>query len=251
MDTLLMPIYRPKYYEHGVYHIYNRGVAKLPTFLHDDDYHDFQDILRYLAIGFPLQKDAILPVKNPHLPVTYKADPLSNGLFRPLIDIIAYCLMPNHFHLVVQIKQPVGQIRQMNGSIASFYSIPELIRRLCITYSHKFNRKYGREGALFQGRFRIKHIPEDRDVLQVVRYVHINPVVAGLVVKPEEWLFGDYHVYVKPGSMRSFQVTNTNLVLSYFDGDVEQYKEFVHAVISEQESKLIAKYIIDQDKDQS
>ena len=55
-----MPIYRPKYYEHGVYHIYNRGVAKLPTFLHDDDYHDFQDILRYLAIGFPLQKDANL-----------------------------------------------------------------------------------------------------------------------------------------------------------------------------------------------
>ncbi|EKD87457.1 MAG: hypothetical protein ACD_36C00073G0004 [uncultured bacterium] len=228
-----MPHFRPEYFEHGVYHIYNRGVAKLPTFLDSEDYHSFEDILRYLVAGFPEKKDANLPV-----PVTYKADPKSNGLFKSLLSVLAYCLMPNHFHLLIQQKAETNPV--------SFQPIPELVRRLCITYSHKFNKKYNREGAIFQGRFKIKNIPSDPDLLQVVRYIHLNPVVAGLVQKPEHWLFSDYRVYAI-GSMRTFQqVTSTDLVLSYFKGLPNRYKEFVDAVISEQEAKVIENYIIDR-----
>lgn len=246
-----MPIYRPEYFEHGVYHIYNRGVAKLPTFLSVDDYQDFQDILRYLLIGFPIRKDAILPIKNQYLPVTYKADPLSNGLFRPLLDLLAYCLMPNHFHLLIQIKVPIGEIKKDDGRIASFQSISEFMRRLCITYSHKFNRHSKREGVVFQGRFKIKHVPKDPDVLQVSRYIHLNPVIAGLVIKPEQWLWSDYHTYVTPGIIPSFTFTNTRLILSYFNDTPQYYKDFVDTVISEEEGKIVGKYIVDQDKEQT
>lgn len=245
-----MPVYRPQYFEGGIYHVYNRGAAKLPTFLSSDDYHDFQDILRYLLIGFPVKKDAIVPANKSYLPVTYKADPLSNGLFRPLLDLVAYCLMPNHFHLLLQVKVPVGEIKQPDGRIGSFQTVSEFIRRLCITYSHKFNRRNKREGAVFQGKFKIKHVPKDKDVLQVSRYIHLNPVIARLVLKPEQWLFGDYHAYISPGSLASFKVTNTRLILSYFNEKPQQYKEFIDAVISEQEGKIVGKYIIDQEAEQ-
>lgn len=246
-----MPIHRPEYFEHGVYHIYNRGVAKLPMFLNADDYHDFQDILRYLIKGFPQQKDANLPKSKADLPVTYKADHMSNGLFRPLLDLIAYCLMPNHFHLLIQVKQPTGKIQKSDGRFASFCSIPEFLRRACNTYSHKFNRLHGREGALFQGRFKIKHIPSDPDVLQVARYIHLNPVVSSLVTKPERWLFCDYHEYLISGSMRTFQITNPGLILSYFGGNPERYRAFIQETLSEREAKTIAKYIIDGDEEQA
>lgn len=245
-----MPVARPDYFEHGVYHIYNRGVARLPTFLSDDDYHDFQDILRYLLIGFPTRRDPILPRNKLALPVTYKADPLSNGLFRPLLDLLAYCLMPNHFHLLIQILKPIGEIAE-DRSIRSFQSISEFMRRLCITYSHKFNRRNKREGAVFQGKFKIKHVPNDKDMLQVSRYIHLNPVNAGLVAKPEQWLFSDYNTYITPGSLAHFKVTNMQLLLSYFNNNPQQYKEFIHSEISEREGKIIGKYIIDQDKEQA
>lgn len=246
-----MPIYRPDYFEDGVYHIYNRGVAKLPTFLTDDCYHDFQDILRYLLIGFPVKKDANLPsspVEKDHLPVTYRADPQSNGLFRPLIDLLAYCLMPNHFHLLIQLKQTEGRLKSTDGRMRTFQPISELVRRLCITYSHKFNYRHRREGAVFQGRFRIKNVPGDPDVVQVARYIHLNPVPE-LVASPEQWLFGDYHVYASPGSLEKFQITKPNLIFSYFNNSPDQYREFIEAEISELEAKRLAKYAIDHDLD--
>ncbi len=246
-----MPVVRPDYFEGGVYHIYNRGVAKLPTFLSEDDYHDFHDILRYLLVGFPAQKDPILPNGKPPLPVTYKADPLSNGLFKPLLDLLAYCLMPNHFHLLVQVKLPIGETKQPDGRIGSFSSVPEFIRRLCITYSHKFNRRNKREGAVFQGKYKIKHVPNDKDVLQVSRYIHINPVIACLVAKPEQWLFSDYYIYITPVSLAHIPVTNTQLLLSFFNNNPQQYKDFVSGEISEQEGKIIGKYIVDQDLEQT
>lgn len=246
-----MPAFRPEYFENGVYHVYNRGVAKLPTFIGPDDYHDFQDILRYFLIGFPVptQKYANLPDPGSQdLPVTYKADPQSNGLFKPLVDIIGYCLMPNHFHLLVQLKNPDGEIKKPNGRFAYFHTLPELIRRVGITYSHKFNRRHKREGALFQGRFKVKHIPSDPDLLQVIRYIHLNPVVASLVQKPAQWAYSDYQNYATPGSMRTFQVTNTKLVLSYFSGKSEKYVEFVHDVITENEARVIGQYVMDVEK---
>jgi len=246
----LMPLRRPDYIEQGVYHVYNRGVARLPIFLHADDYNDFRDILTYLLKGIPSKKDAILPVPKdkPYLPVTYKADPLSNGLFRSSVDLIAYCLMPNHFHLLFQVKKVEVKVEKPAGRIASFQALPELVRRLCITYGHKFNSRYRRTGAVYQGRFRVKPVPNDSNLLQVARYIHLNPVVAGLVKKPEQWPNSDYHDYVLSGRIASFQITNSNLLLSYFRTKRVGYREFVEAPINEIESEILGKYFTDQNE---
>lgn len=237
-----MPVHRPDFFEGGVYHIYNRGVAKLPTFLQEEDYSDFQDIMCYFLIGFPTaRKDAILPGE---WPVTYKADPVSNGLFQKYIDLCAYCLMPNHFHLLVQVKNPEGQVER-DGRIASFHTVPEFVRRLCITYGHKFNKRHGREGAVFQGRFKVKHIPGDSDVLQVVRYIHSNPVVSDLVRRPQEWKYSDYSYYIGLDGFSHNRMTQRKFVFSYFDGKPVRYRDFVEAPIAEVESRILAKYMMD------
>lgn len=246
-----MPVIRPEYFEDGAYHIYNRGVAKLPTFLSDDDYHDCLDILRYLLIGFPVvRKVPNLPrpvgEDKPHLPVTYKADPQGNGLFRNSIHVLAICLMPNHFHLLIQLKKIEGRLKLDHGRFRTFQPIPEFMKRLCITYAHKFNHRHQREGAVFQGRYKIKPIPDDKDVIQVARYIHTNPSPE-LVPKPHQWKFSDYHVYINPGSLSRYQFTQPNLIRSYFNHDPKEYREFVEAGLSEKEAKRIAKYLIDID----
>lgn len=246
-----MPIRRPEFYEEGVYHIYNRGVAKLPVFLGDTDYRDFQDILRYLLIGFPIKishQDRFLSkeVEKEHLPVTYKADPQSNGLFKNLIDLVAYCLMPNHFHLLIQIKNPIGQLQREDRRMRSFYSIPEFMRRLAITYTQKFNYRNQREGSVFQGVYKVKNVPNDSYVIQVGKYIHLNPVTAGLVDQPDKWFWSDYPAYERPEAFEHDQFTTQELLMSYFGGKKQDYVEFIKDSLFE-ETKDLAKYTIDHE----
>src|SRR3990167_3288821 len=112
------------------YHIYNRGVAKQNIFLID------ADRLRFISrIGQYSNKFDIV--------------------------VIAYCLMPNHFHLIVR--------QEGEDSVGIF------LRHLLVSYAMYFNKKYQRVGPVFQSRFKSKLIPDDTYMLQLVRYIHQNP----------------------------------------------------------------------------
>ena len=232
-----MPTIRPPYYELGVYHIYNRGVAKLDTFRSDADYRDFHDILRYYLIGFPAGKDRILPLSR-------KADPVGNGLFTVYLRALGFCLMPNHFHLLLQLLTTEGNYTSQDGRIRSFQVIPEFMKRVCITYTQKFNYKYSGSGAVFQGKYKIKEVPKNNDVLQVVRYMHINPVVAGIVTKPENWIYSDYNEYISSTAVLP-SITHKDLILSYFNNKTEEYRTFIGSAIYEQEGEILKEYMID------
>lgn len=247
------------YEEGGIYHIYNRGVAKLPVFLGPDDYHDFQDILRYLLIGFPLpdpwevsqtsQFKRGLPEKH-HLPITYKADPLGNGLFRKYIHLLAFCPMPNHFHLLLRLVDPDGRLERPKGVSRDFSPIPEFTKRLLITFAHKFNFRHNREGAVFQGRTKVKQVTSDPYVVQVARYIHLNPVVAGLTKTPDQWVYSDFNAYYSLRSLRNFSVTKPEFILNYFGGNAKNYVEFVNAGYEEEEVRGLTGMLIDaQDED--
>ena len=92
----------------------------------------------------------------------------------------AYCLMGNHYHVVLQ-------THQANLSI--------LMHRLNSVHSLTFNRRHGRRGSAFEGRFKALHVDRDSYLLEVCRYVDLNPVRAGLVESPDRWTWSSYRAH--------------------------------------------------------
>lgn len=80
----------------------------------------------------------------------------------PLVDICAYCLMPNHFHLIIRERE--------NNGISRF------MQKLLTGYTMYFNKRYERSGNLFQGKFKAKHIDNDEYLKYLISYVHLNPI---------------------------------------------------------------------------
>lgn len=111
------------YYENGYYHVYNRGVDKMDIFRDEDDFKYFTYLL-YRALGKETSRD-----KNGR----------SYANFAEVVELCAYCLMPNHFHLLLYLKEREG--------------ITALMRSLMTAYSGYFNKKYRRKGPLFQNTF--------------------------------------------------------------------------------------------------
>lgn len=99
---------------------------------------------------------------------------------RLLLKLLAYCLMPNHFHLVVSPDGPKDISRWMHW--------------LTTTHSHRHHLRYGTSGSIWQGRFRAFQIKNDCHLLTVVRYVERNALRAGLVAKAEHWPWGSLAV---------------------------------------------------------
>jgi len=142
------------YVEHGTYHVYNRGVEKRTIFVDTQDYVMFRHYLRayLLPTDHPSQKK---------LPPSLQRVPRDYDLFRR-VELLAYCLMPNHFHLI---------IRQLDEK-----GMAEFVKRLSNAYVAYFNRRYGRVGSLFQGPYRAALLKADADLLQLTRYVHRDPL---------------------------------------------------------------------------
>ena len=138
------------------FHIYNRGVEKRILFLDVHDYHRFMMLLYLCNSNQPVN------IENHFRKGRTFTDIFSVDRDTLLVDISAWCLMPNHFHFVLC-------ARQENG-ITSF------LRKLCTGYSTYFNQKYKRSGALFQGKFKSEHLEYDEYLKYLFSYVHLNPV---------------------------------------------------------------------------
>ncbi|MFZ1812040.1 MAG: transposase [Candidatus Saccharimonadales bacterium] len=138
-----------EYGEGEYYHAYNRGVAKMDIFKDDEDYAVLLNLFkRYLS---------------PEIVRDAKRCPLPN--YRESVDLVVYCLMPNHYHLLLYLKEKQG--------------IEKLMRSVMTAYSGYFNKKYDRVGAIFQNHFLAARIPSDTYLWQVSRYIHLNPLDIG------------------------------------------------------------------------
>ena len=130
------------------YHIYNRGIEKRSIFESDEDWKRFQHLL-YLGNS---DKNVIFK--------TIQGDPLDWKRGNTLVNILAYTLMPNHFHLIIKEKN--------EGGVSKF------LTKVSTAYSMYFNTKYERSGGLFCRPFRAKHIGSDEYFQWVFSYVHFN-----------------------------------------------------------------------------
>lgn len=145
------------YIENGYYHAYNRGVEKRNIFLDEQDYSVFLHFLKqYLSP--PQRKGIYLTMTGLDL-----VRPRPIQTLYDEIDLLAYCLIPNHYHLLLEQKTIDGMTK--------------LLRRLCTSYSMYFNKKYDRVGSLFQGTYKAALIDRDEYLLHLSRYIHLNPVI--------------------------------------------------------------------------
>ncbi|PJC49435.1 hypothetical protein CO033_01550 [Candidatus Nomurabacteria bacterium CG_4_9_14_0_2_um_filter_32_10] len=133
------------------YHIYNRGNSKQKIFNNKEDYERFIKLL-FLSNGNNSFK--IHFIKND---VVYDFD---RG--ERLVDIGAYCLMPNHFHLLIKEKVENG--------------ISKFMQKLTTAYVMYYNEKYKRIGSLFEGKFKSEHVGNDRYLKYTFSYIHLNPI---------------------------------------------------------------------------
>lgn len=140
-----------------IYHLYNRGLGKQNIFFSNRDYSIFLDSLFYYQITNPKLKFSL--GKNNQSVHPDKSN--------KLVEIICYCLMPNHFHLLVR------QVKE-NG-------VSTFMRRFGNSYTRYINIKYNRPGPLFQGVFKAVLIETNEQLVHVSRYIHLNPLVANLV----------------------------------------------------------------------
>jgi putative transposase len=127
------------------YHLYARGASRKPVFLEEQDFLYFLHLFhRYLSHERVLDKNGVPYTK------LYGS-----------IELLAYCLMDNHFHLLVYQKEEGAMQRLMRGIMTS--------------YSRYFNSKYGRSGSLFESRYKASRISNDTYLMHISRYIHLNP----------------------------------------------------------------------------
>lgn len=125
------------------------------------------------------------------------------------ISIIAYCLMPNHYHFLARQdgEEPAG-------------ALPQLVFN---SYSKACNKMYSHSGTLFEGRFRAKAVQTTSHLLHLCRYIHGNPVKDGMVAEPADWPYSNYLEWIegRPGML-----VDRSFIKEQFSG-VEQYKKFL------------------------
>ena len=135
------------------HHVYNRGTEKRQIFMDKEDRELFLKFLYVLN-----DREIESPSKIFQLHGRY-GENSTNGA--PLVAIVAYCLMPNHFHLLLN--------EIFEGGISKF------MQRLGTAYTMYFNDKYERTGALFQGTFKSRLVEDVNYLLKVIDYIHLNP----------------------------------------------------------------------------
>lgn len=157
-----------------IYHIYNKSVDNISIFMNtpqalrflyvSDHYNDIYQVKKFSQVSQEYEEYNTLTLLCPR----------DNRCGK----YISYCVMPNHYHFLIKIYN--------SSYFSRFLSNVENI------FTRFFNAKHDRKGPLWQSRFQAVRIKTNQQLLHVSRYIHLNPVVSNLVVKPEDWRFSSY-----------------------------------------------------------
>ena len=182
----------------GYYHIYNRGVDKRPIFQRFGHYLRFLSTIR-----------SILNTGSATERLIYN----QGQALKLKVEILSYCLMPNHFHFLIKQTSENG--------------ITEFMQKLATSYTMYFNLNNRRSGHLFERAFKAKTIEDENSFLHISRYIHLNPVIAHLVETPNQWRWSSYNEYLN----RESSICVTTEILNYFKTAAD-FESFNHDQIA-------------------
>jgi putative transposase len=185
-----------KFESDQLYHVYNQGNNQQKIFLSDDDYEIFLSYVRILVL--------------------------------PFAEVICYCLMPNHFHFLLYSNENSIQLLKQGGVLIT--ALSNGFRKLLSGYCRIFNKKYRRSGSLFRQKTKSKCLTvwEAGDAQYSVqdycsncfRYIHENPVVAGLVKFASDWIWSSYRFYA---GLEKESICNMDLAKRHCNYDLTNF----------------------------
>lgn len=211
-----------------VYHIFNKSIAGFKIFNNELEYSRIMAIVRYYQVVKPVKFSDF--VRFNRIDETNWDEFLNTHLKdkEKIVDVLAYCIMPTHVHLVLK------QLKEKGISI--------FISNILNSYARYFNTAHKRKGPLWEGRFKSVLVETDEQLLHLTRYVHLNPVTAYLVDSPELWGFSSYKEYLLEAE--------NNIVsrICNFSGAIDMapvfYKKFTEDRISYQRDLVKIKSLI-------
>ncbi|MCM8783417.1 MAG: transposase [Candidatus Omnitrophica bacterium] len=167
----------------GIYHITQRAPGNEMIFVEEDDYFRMLSLLKEWVKGFNLEP-------------------------------FSFCLMPNHYHLLLKINEP---------------NLSKAMHSLNTTYALNFNSKYQRKGHVFCGVYRASICLDDTHLIGSSLYIHLNPQKAGLVKKAQDYRWSSVGVYINPGK-KSF--IRSSYILKIIDGDLQKAAKIYEDMLS-------------------
>lgn len=193
-----------------IYHVVNRGTGLIPIFNNARDYKRFISLANYYRNReVPIRFSKLLTLSHDERKKILKETLAEKNFW---VEIIAYCLMPNHYHFLLKQKQDNG--------------IQNFIRLTTNSYSKYFNIKNGRKGTLFEGRFGAVLIQSEEQLLHTSRYIHLNPYSSFLVKNAKDIFNYQYSSLPEYLEKTSNGICKTGSILSHFSTR-EKYKKFL------------------------
>lgn len=176
----------------ATYHLMERGIRRQAIYKEESDYQAFISILQ-------------------------------SGLEKYGCILHAYCLMTNHFHMLLETGET---------------DVSKFMKHLAGCYARYFNQKYMYQGHLFEGRYKSILVKDDTYFLQTSRYIHLNPVKAGMVENPEDYPWSSYRTMLR---MNSDKITQSSRTHAYFGKNpVVYYRQFIE--------DIGRKYVMEEDR---
>ncbi|MBI2099929.1 MAG: transposase [Candidatus Vogelbacteria bacterium] len=211
-----MPTRKISFVPDEYYHLYNRGTLKRLIFLDDRDYARFIFLLIYFQTdnsrskeGDNLSRRASLFVRNRMSDIV--PEEVMEISRNRIVELVAFCLMPNHFHLIIKEAKEGG--------------ISHYMQRILNSYTKYFNTKYQLSGHLFQGPFKSVHISDNNQLLHLSAYIHRNPrELKDWRGSESEYRWSSYQDYVKSNRWDTLLVRE--IILGQFKNG-EDYHKFL------------------------
>ncbi|MCM8756808.1 MAG: transposase [Candidatus Omnitrophica bacterium] len=212
----------------AIYHVCSKSIAHYQIFNNKDEYLRMYQLIRYYQM-YPL------PEKFSRF---IETDAVNNFGFSPvfnciskgkekLVQIIAYCFMPTHIHLILKQLKDKGVLDYM--------------RKILDGYTRYFNTKHKRKSPLWESRFQRVLVENDEYLLHLTRYIHLNLVTAYLIGSPQDWLFSSYNEYIEVSEEKICEYSDI------LDIQTNSYKIFVNDQISYQRELAKLKHLLLED----
>lgn len=182
------------------YHVFNRSVQKFPIFKGQRECDLFLESTGFYLQTKPPTKFSLYRRNRDKYPIL---------LDDKIITLVNYVLIPNHFHFTLFQNKD--------------YGVQKFIQKVTNSFAHYFNIKYKNTGHLFEKNFEAAHIESNEQLIHLSRYIHLNPVTAYLVEKPEDYKYSSYRIYIKE---EKSEIVDSSIIMKQFSS-VESYKKFV------------------------
>ncbi|OGW75461.1 MAG: hypothetical protein A2Z72_07110 [Omnitrophica bacterium RBG_13_46_9] len=217
-----------------VYHLYNKSIADYTIFNNNVEFERIIQAIRYYQYLFEAKPSTSLSylikrkidTGNPVMGPCDTGGCAAKRKRNKLIEIIAYCIMPTHLHLLVEELKKDG--------------ISIFLRNILNSYTRFFNMRHNRKGPLWEGRTKRVEVKSDEQLYRVTRYIHLNPVTAYLVEKPEEWRYSSYKEFIS-------DIKDSDRICKYehlLDVEPNYYKKYVNDRISYQRELAKIKHLL-------